>query len=56
MSAVLMPLDGSGFAEQALPLALDIARRTGAGLDLVLAPTRKMPLSSRCNLGENIYM
>lgn len=35
MNAVLVPLDGSGFAEQALPLALSIARRTGAGLDLV---------------------
>jgi nucleotide-binding universal stress UspA family protein len=32
---ILVPLDGSGFAEQALPLALDLARREGASLDLV---------------------
>jgi nucleotide-binding universal stress UspA family protein len=35
MYSVLVPLDGSGFAEQALPWALTIARRTGATLDLV---------------------
>lgn len=33
--SVLVPLDGSAFAEQALPLALGIARRAGATLDLV---------------------
>ena len=31
---VLVPLDGSGFAEQALPVAAAIARRTGATLHL----------------------
>jgi nucleotide-binding universal stress UspA family protein len=32
---ILVPLDGSAFAEQALPWALSIARRSGAMLDLV---------------------
>jgi nucleotide-binding universal stress UspA family protein len=32
---ILVPLDGSAFAEQALPLALMIARRAGASLRLV---------------------
>jgi nucleotide-binding universal stress UspA family protein len=34
---ILVPLDGSTFAESALPLAGAIARRTGATLDLVSA-------------------
>jgi nucleotide-binding universal stress UspA family protein len=33
--SLLVPLDGSASAEQALPLALGIARRAGARLDLV---------------------
>src|ERR1700757_3765331 len=33
--SLLVPLDRSPFAEQALPLALSIARRAGARLDLV---------------------
>ncbi len=33
--SLLVPLDGSTSAEQALPLALGIARRAGAGLELV---------------------
>jgi nucleotide-binding universal stress UspA family protein len=33
--SVLVPLDGSGFGEQALPLALTIACRAGATLELV---------------------
>jgi nucleotide-binding universal stress UspA family protein len=33
---LLVPLDGSAFAEQALPLALGLARRAAASLDLVL--------------------
>ena len=32
---MLVPLDGSAFAERALPLAADIARRTGAELQIV---------------------
>ena len=32
---ILVPLDGSPFAEQALPWALSLARRAGARLDLV---------------------
>lgn len=35
MSIVMVPLDGSPFAEQALPLALTVARRMGARLHLV---------------------
>ena len=36
---LLVPLDGSAFAEQALPLALSIARRLNATLDLVRVHT-----------------
>jgi nucleotide-binding universal stress UspA family protein len=32
---VLIPLDGSAFAEAALPLALELSRRTGADVHLV---------------------
>lgn len=32
---ILVPLDGSAFGEQALPLALKVARRAGASLQLV---------------------
>lgn len=32
---VLVPLDGSAFAEAALPYALDVARRTGASIELL---------------------
>lgn len=32
---ILVPLDGSAFAEAALPLALEISRRTGADMHLV---------------------
>jgi hypothetical protein len=34
---LVVPLDGSAFAEQALPLALAISRRSNATLDLVRA-------------------
>jgi nucleotide-binding universal stress UspA family protein len=33
--AILVPLDGSTFAEHALPVAIDLARRTGSRLHLV---------------------
>lgn len=35
LSTILVPLDGSGFAERALPLAERVARRTGARVWLV---------------------
>lgn len=34
--SILVPLDGSSFAEQALPMASDLAGRAGAGLHLAL--------------------
>jgi nucleotide-binding universal stress UspA family protein len=34
--SILVPLDGSPFAEHALPLALAVARRLGASIELVL--------------------
>jgi nucleotide-binding universal stress UspA family protein len=37
--SLLVPLDRSSFAEQAMPLALSIARRAGARLDLVKVHT-----------------
>jgi nucleotide-binding universal stress UspA family protein len=39
MRNILVPLDGSGFAESALPMALDIARRAAAHLTLVSVHT-----------------
>ncbi len=35
VGTILVPLDGSPFAEQALPWALSVARRAGAHLELV---------------------
>lgn len=35
LKRVLVPLDGSGFGERALPLAVDVARRSGARLGLI---------------------
>jgi nucleotide-binding universal stress UspA family protein len=35
MDVILVPLDGSSFAEHALPVALGLARQTGARLELV---------------------
>ena len=34
MSTILVPLDGAGLAERAVPLAVTLARSTGAGLRL----------------------
>jgi nucleotide-binding universal stress UspA family protein len=47
--SILVPLDGSPFGEQALPLALSIARRTGARLEVVhvfetLTPNLGLPI------------
>jgi nucleotide-binding universal stress UspA family protein len=35
MRSILVPLDGSSFAESAIPLAAEIARRTGAKMELL---------------------
>src|SRR4051812_41964532 len=35
LRTLMVPLDGSAFAERALPLAVDIARRAGAKLQIV---------------------
>lgn len=40
---ILVPLDGSAFAEQALAAAADIARRSGAALELATAYCSQMP-------------
>src|SRR5262249_62418742 len=42
--SILVPLDGSEFGEHALPLALGIARRAGAGLHLAHVHWRPAPL------------
>jgi len=34
-SSIMVPLDGSAFAEQALSYALAVARRAGAALHLI---------------------
>jgi nucleotide-binding universal stress UspA family protein len=58
--SLLVPLDGSTFSEQALPLALGIARRSGAGITLlhVQAPLASIyaenPLFSYDNLEEQL--
>lgn len=36
MRSILVPLDGSALAERALPFAIDVARRTGARLELIV--------------------
>ena len=41
--SVLVPLDGSTFGEQALPLAQSIARRAGASLQIVRVHVSLMP-------------
>ncbi len=41
---ILVPLDGSAFAEQALEPAADIARRTGARLELATVYCSQMPV------------
>lgn len=46
-NAILVPLDGSTFAEHALPMAMDIARRTGARLHLAQVHERvQWPVNS----------
>jgi nucleotide-binding universal stress UspA family protein len=49
---LVAPLDGSPFAEHALPLALAIAARTGATLHLALVHT---PIALPIDGGERIY-
>ena len=53
MSIVMVPLDGSPFAEQALPLALTVARRLGARLHLVRV---RASLSLSADDDSDIYM
>jgi nucleotide-binding universal stress UspA family protein len=58
--SLLVPLDGSPFSEQALPLALGVARRSGAGIMLlhVQAPLASIytenPLFVADNLEEHL--
>jgi nucleotide-binding universal stress UspA family protein len=66
--SLLVPLDGSAFAEHALPLALSLARRAGAGLRLVrvYTPLQAMyapdglffdaELDDRLKLGQQEYL
>src|SRR5262245_26996834 len=42
--SILVPLDGSAFSEHALPLALSLARRTGATVHVVHAHTTTLPM------------
>jgi nucleotide-binding universal stress UspA family protein len=44
--SILVPLDGSAFGEHALPLALSVARRAGAALQLVHVHVPPAPLYS----------
>jgi nucleotide-binding universal stress UspA family protein len=47
--AIVVPLDGSTFAEQALPMALELARRSGAALTLVRVHQPPAMAASRSN-------
>lgn len=49
---MLIALDGSGFSEEVLPPALELARATGAGLSLVEVVTRRLGLVQRLRSGE----
>jgi nucleotide-binding universal stress UspA family protein len=51
---ILVTLDGSTFAEQALPYAVDAARRTGAELHLLLVHVRQSPVTADLTLREAI--
>jgi nucleotide-binding universal stress UspA family protein len=50
--SLLVPLDGSGFAEQALPVALGLALRAGATLHLVHVHTPHAPPSALEDPGD----
>ena len=49
IQSILVPLDGSPFGEQALPLALDLARRAQATLQVVHV---HVPIASLYNANE----
>jgi len=51
--SLLVPLDGSAFAEQALPLAVDVCSRSGATLHVVLVHD---PLASVPSFGEPVLL
>jgi nucleotide-binding universal stress UspA family protein len=54
--SIFVPLDGSTFGEHALPLAMSIARRTGAALKLihVHAPLKAIYLEGAAFLDESV--
>jgi len=47
---ILVPLDGSTFAEQALPVALSLARRAGAEVELACVHVPPAPLYAGCEI------
>src|SRR6516165_5033034 len=51
---ILVPLDGSAFAEHALPLAVSIARRAGATLRLVRVHVPAATLYRNSDLDANL--
>jgi nucleotide-binding universal stress UspA family protein len=52
---ILVPLDGSTFAERALPVAVDIARRTGGAMQLLRVHAPAVPLVAIGDLSAPIY-
>ncbi|HSH46903.1 MAG TPA: universal stress protein, partial [Longimicrobiales bacterium] len=54
-ASIMVPLDGSRFAEHALPYALGVARRTGAELSLALVHTPVDVLNASYPLAEEIH-
>jgi nucleotide-binding universal stress UspA family protein len=51
---ILVPVDGSTFAEHALPYAVRIARDSGAELELALVHVSYMPVTADVTLRESI--
>jgi len=51
--SIMIPLDGSPFGEQALPIALSIAQRSGAAIQLVHVRAPRIPVYSID--GEPVY-
>ena len=52
--SILVHVDGSAFGEQVIPLALGLARRAGARLELVLVHVPYVPVESISDYPESI--
>jgi len=55
LKRILVPLDGSEFAEHALPLAFDIARRAGAAVRLMRVHIPAVPMAAVGDLSAPVF-